>query len=232
MIQRGGQAGPSRLAACLPSRLPARHQLGGTSGPDGGFFFLCLGGPEALALGDPLTFLTLSHGSESPSREGLLTLPPRDPSLPCVPLSGHTHAESCVKLPCLLLARAVLRAPGGVENPSTLSKTQGWLQKPAGVGVGQGVGQVERETGHQSQTPRDGATPGGRWGGDGGPVQPGEGAPAHCGEAWLILAAAARTGLSWQCPAQPCGETGFPGETGVQCLSLRFCRVSDPRLCL
>lgn len=132
VIQRGGQAGPSRLAASLPSRLPARHQLGGTSGPDGGFFFL-FGGPEALALGDPLTFLTLSHGSESPWEEGLLTLPPRAPSLPCVPTSGHTQAESCVRLPCLLLAREVLRAPGGVENSSTLSKTRGWLQKPADV---------------------------------------------------------------------------------------------------
>lgn len=63
-------------------------------------------------------------------------------------------------------------------------------------------------------------------------MQPGEGAPAHCGETWLALAVAARTGLSWRCPAPPCGETGFPGETSVQCLSLRFCRVSDPRLCL
>lgn len=64
-------------------------------------------------------------------------------------------------------------------------------------------------------------------------MQPGEGAPALvglwrgtlCGEAWLALAVAARTGLSWRCPAPPCGETGFPGETSVQCLSLRFCPV-------
>lgn len=73
------------------------------------------------------------------------------PFLPCVPTSGHTQAESCLKLPCLLLAREVLRAPGGVENPSTLSKTRGWLQKPAGVLGGWAGGERNRTPESDSQ---------------------------------------------------------------------------------
>lgn len=156
---------------------------------------------------------------------------PVSPRLATRMLSRASSCPVCFWLGRSSEPRGVLRAPGGCgksihpeQDPGVASETC-WC----GGGAGSWAG---GETGHQSQTPRDGATPGGRWGGDGGPVQPGEGAPAHCGEAWLILAVAARTGLSWQCPAQPCGETGFPGETSVQCLSLRFCRVSDPRLCL
>ena len=175
---------------------------------------------------------------KAPLRRGCSSLLPGTRFLSCVPTSGHTQAESCVKLPCLLLAQEVLRAPGGVENPSSVSKTWGGFRNRL---VCRGGGQVERETGHQSQIPREGTTPGGRWGGDGGPMQPGDGAPcpgrAPAGDPL-------RGGLA--CPGCGCqdrAQLAVPGpalwgnripwrnQRAVSESAFLPC-ASDPRLCL
>lgn len=177
---------------------------------------------------------------KAPLGRGCLSLLPGPPPSLVSPHLATLRLSPCIKLPCLLLAWEVLKAPRGVENPSTVSKTRGWLQKPAGVSVQWGWADGGRNRTPESDSQGWNHTWGqvGRkrwaraaWGGGTCPGRALAGDPLRGGLACPGCGCQDRAQLAVPGPALWGNRIPWRNQRAVSESAFLPC-VSDPRLCL